>query len=423
LWPEREDVLRPRTAYELAVLAALSGEAIEPLFEAAVGEGRAGAGVVSASTSTRDVASARSDLVAAVEAREGDTAPVAWFGFCGADDDPGEKPLWVTRAEQIGTCPWRAFVEEQLGVAPMPDPLLGIPSIDNLLVGRVVHGVLEAVVTEQVDRRRGDLARVAERRPVAVSWPDDGVLEALLSSWARRVTRRAGLASLGFESLLVARARRVLEKARDLEWGSGRLEGVLAAEVEGWAPVSGLSLPLAFRADRVDRDGENLVLVDYKSSKPAVTASTEPFRRRSILKNVARGRLLQSAAYSRAAGWSNGRGRYVYLKPGDWGDEIRELTIDGNDDELIEAFEAAVRIIAAARAAGVAFPRLAEADGSTADHCNICGVAEACRKDDSTFRRNLVHWMNRTDPTTRHPESVVSRALWQLDLELSENDG
>ena len=62
------------------------------------------------------------------------------------------EKLWVTHAENIATCPWRAFVQRRLGVQPMPDPLLGLPGIDGPLVGQVVHGVLEAIVVETVDR-------------------------------------------------------------------------------------------------------------------------------------------------------------------------------------------------------------------------------------------------------------------------------
>ena len=363
---------------------------------------------------------ARADLVKAVEAPEGSDAPSAWFGFCGATRDPEEAPLWVTRAEQTGTCPWRAFVEERLGVAPMPDPLLGMPEIGGLLVGNVVHGVLEAVVADVVGRH-GDLERVLAKTPKNVKWPDQPKLEVLLSAQARRVASRAGLAPLGLEPLLAARARRVLERAKELEWGRGFLEGVLGAEVEGEAAVPRLSRPLAFRADRVDSDRGTVVLVDYKVSKPAVTAKTDTARGNNIRKKVFRGRLLQAAAYSQAVDDKTGRGRYVYLKPGDWVDEVCELVIEGDDEDLIDGFATAVQTIDRARASGIAFPRVEEADGSSATHCTYCGVSEACRRDDSNFRRNLIHWMNDTDAGAPHPEDEVARALWWLGFNRPEN--
>lgn len=420
LWPEEEPANRPRTAYELAVLGGVSADALAPMIDAALAEGRSDAGVSTTTTSAHVVGAARADLVKAVEAPEGDDAPSAWFGFCGATRDPEEAPLWVTRAEQTGTCPWRAFVEERLGVAPMPDPLLGMPRIDGLLVGNVVHGVLEAVVADVVGRH-GDLERALAKNPAKVKWPDQPKLEVLLSAQARRVASRAGLAPLGLEPLLVERARRVLDRAKDLEWGRGFLEGVHGAEVEGEARVPRLTRPLVFRADRVDTDGGTVVLVDYKVSKPAVTAKTEPARGKNIRRKVSRGRLLQAAAYSQAVGDQTGRGRYVYLKPGDWADEVCELVIEGDDEDLIDGFATAVQTIDRARASGIAFPRVEEADGSSAAHCTYCGVSEACRRDDSNFRRNLVHWMNDADVGTAHPEDAVARALWWLGFDRSEN--
>jgi hypothetical protein len=421
LWPEEEPAARPRTAYELAALGGVSEAALGPLIDSAVEEGRSDADLVSITTPAWVVGSARADLVRAVEAPKDDTVHSAWFGFCGAEGEPEGEPLWVTRAEQTGTCPWRAFVEERLGVAPMPDPLLGMPRIDGLLVGNVVHGVLESVVGEVVGRH-GDLAQVLDGQPARVNWPNQATLEALLSREARRVARRAGLTSLGFEPLLAARARRVLDRARDLEWGQGFLDSVLGVEAEGTARVPALTRQLAFRADRVDSDGASVVLVDYKVSNPAVTAKTEPFRGNDLNRKVSRGRLLQAAAYSQATGGRNGRGRYVYLKPGDWVDEVCELVVDGDDGDMIGGFATAVQTIDRARAAGIAFPRLEEADGTGAAHCTYCGVSEACRKDDSSFRRNLIHWMNESERNAADSAPALARDLWWLGFDRPGDD-
>ena len=79
---------------------------------------------------------------------------------------------------------------------------------------------------------------------------------------------------------------------------------------------------------------------------------------------IARGRLLQGAAYSRVGEDGAGTGRYLYLKPGDeWGGEVRELSIGSSDEELGDLFSEAVRVIAEARVTGIAVPRVEEADG------------------------------------------------------------
>jgi CRISPR/Cas system-associated exonuclease Cas4 (RecB family) len=424
LWSSDDASSKPRTAYELAVLAAPSAGArgIGGLLEAAVAEGRDDAGEESAVVPPEDVATARTDLMAVVE-RPANAAGVSpWFGISGAGEDPDGATLWVTHAERTGICPWQAFVTRRLGVMPLPDPLLGLPGIDGLLVGQVVHGVLEAIVSETT-ANRGELEEVLARAPVEIRWPDRDRLDELVVNQARRVATREGLEPLGMAPLLAARARQFLEVERDLEWGGGRLGGVLGTEVEGRTTVPGMSRTLSFRADRVDSDGETIVLVDYKAAQPMSTAAGELTRFDHLQKKIARGRLLQAAAYSQTTAIENARGEYLYLKPNeDWTDEMREVVIESDNDALVEVFSTAIETIATARAEGVAFPRVEEADGKTAEHCSYCAVAEACRRDDSAFRRDLVRWMN--DAGDSGDAAVdAARALWWLGFDRPESDG
>jgi CRISPR/Cas system-associated exonuclease Cas4 (RecB family) len=339
----------------------------------------------------------------------------------GAEEDPGDATLWVTHAERTGTCPWRAFVERRLGIMPLPDPLLGLPGIDGPLVGQVVHGVLEAIVAGTV-ANRGELEEVLSFAPVEIRWPDRDRLDELVVGQARRVATQEGLEPLGMAPLLAARARQFLEVERGLEWEDGFLGGVLGTEVEGSTTVPGVSRTLSFRADRVDSDGETIVLLDYKAAKPMSTAARESTRSDHLRKRIARGRLLQAAAYSQASGVENARGQYLYLKPNeDWTAEMREVVVDGDDDVLVEDFTTAIRTIATARAEGVVFPRVDEADGKTAEHCAHCAVAEACRRDDSAFRRDLVQWMNSVEDSG-DPAVDAARALWWLGFDRPEDD-
>ncbi len=415
LWSGSEIDSRPRPAYELAVLAAPSVGAtgIAGILAAAVAEGRADADSCLWSVPPEVVAGVRTDILTAVERLPGEVVTSPWFGFSGAGVRVGDEALWVTHAENIGTCPWRAFVQRRLGVQPMPDPLLGLPGIDGPLVGQVVHGVLEAVVAGAVDDG-GDLAVVLSGEPTRVAWPVPNRLQELVEREAKRVADREGLGPMGMAPLLAARARQFLDVEHALEWESGGLPGVLGTEVEGWATVPGVDHELWFRADRVDAGEGTTELVDYKAANPAVDASTEPFRSANIRKLIARGRLLQAAAYARAEGVGSGVGRYLYLKPKEGcKEEIREIAIAGDDPDFVEPFEAAVQTIAAARSHGVAFPRVEEADGRAADHCSYCAVAEACRRDDSAFRRDLVRWMQ-SDEGAGVPPVDAARSLWWL---------
>ena len=75
-----------------------------------------------------------------------------------------------------------------------------------------------------------------------------------------------------------------------------------------------------------------------------------------------------------------------------------------------------MRTIAESRARGIAFPRLEEADGRSAEHCSYCRVAEACRRDDSGFRQHLVEWMNAAVRSDDRDEEAA-RELWWLGFD------
>jgi hypothetical protein len=423
LWPIEDAQPRPRPAYELAALAApeVDHDGFERLIGAAMAEDLVVVGERATKDRSEELAAARADILAAVEPPPGTIEPGPWFGLAGAAARPSDDPMWVTRLEATGTCPLRAFIEQRLGIFPLPDPHLGLPGVDGALVGQVVHGVLERIVLDALEDPPSDLEDALASRPIDVPWPSAAAIDDLVAREAMRVARREGLAMIGMAPLLEARARQFLDVARALEWRpDDTMANVLATEVEGRVVVRGLDRPLAFRADRVDAGAAGPELVDYKAARPLSEAKTEVTRRARLLDRVGRGRLLQGAAYAAAAGTSSG-GRYVYLKPDDrWDDDMRTVAVAGDDEEIAERFERSVRAIAEGRARGIAFPRLEEADGRVAEHCRYCRVAEACRRDDSGFRLRLVAWMRRE--ATSDEDGEAARALWWLGVERDGGD-
>ncbi len=419
LWPVEDSAPRLRPAYEVAILAAprVDRGGFETLLGEALSEDLVGEGERHSTVAVDELAAARADVLAALEPSSARGDPGPWFGFAGAVGRRTDAPLWVTHMEATGTCPWRAFVAQRLGIFPLPDPHVGLPGVDGMLVGQVVHSVLERIVLSSLEKNPADLESALAGMPVEVPWPDSQRFKELVRRQAARIARREGLATIGMAPLLEARARSFLDTARSVEWGEdGTLAGVLAAEVEGTVAVRGVERRLAFRADRVDEGAVGPELVDYKAAKPLSTAKKPETRETHLKARIARGRLLQAAAYAGSLG-ADGSGRYLYLKPDDaWVEEIRNVVVCGDDFELVKPFEVAVRTIAAARADGIAFPRLEEADGKDSEHCRFCRVAEACRRDDSGFRRRIVEWMQ-GDAHTGDPVRDAARALWWLGVE------
>jgi hypothetical protein len=423
LWAVDDIASRPRPAYEFAVVVAPQVESTDraAVFEAAIAEGRSAVPRAS-SVSAEDLAAARVEVLAAVNRPAGESGADPWFGFVGETGVPADEPMWVTHLEATAVCPWRAFIAQRLKVVPLPDPRLGLPAIDGPLVGQVVHEVLDEIVRDALEGPAEDWHAALQRASVDVPWPDPDRFDALLERAARRVARREGVAPLGLTPLLMARARRALEVARKIEWGSeNRVRAVLASEIQGTASVAGIDRPLSFRADRMDRGSEGPRLVDYKAAKPFSDGKTEATRAKHLLAQIGKGRLLQAAAYARAPDPATGSGRYLYLKPNEaWDEGIRQATVLGDDPDATELFAMAVRTIFNARREGVFFPRVEEADGKKAQHCQWCRVAEACRRDDSDYRRHLVSWMGDASGSAT-AEERAARDLWWLGEERRRN--
>ncbi len=339
--------------------------------------------------------------------------------------DPRRGPLFITAAERLATCPWQTFVARVLRVEPLPDALGPLPTLDPRTLGVLVHEVLEQLVGEQLGAREEELGKAGGREPVDVVWPGRAALAAVLLECAERVARRESVALPGFGRVLAARAAQHLEAARAVDWPApGARVPVLGVEVRGscFLHTADGGREIHFRADRVDRIGQRLRLVDYKAGTPPRLPADAEKRAEVLRGRVARGQLLQAAAYARAsvdAAAGVPEGRYLYLGP-DVPAHARSVEARRQDEALAGELERALQTIVGAWDAGSFFPRLVDLEkDQEPGACRTCGVREACAQGDTGARSRLAAWGRSLEDGTRDaaalgPGESALWALWQL---------
>jgi RecB family exonuclease len=394
----------PRPAFEHAIRAGLArdGERASAALAEALGS--------TACAAARLAAAARLDVGGWPEA----LGP--FFGFVGAlgPGDPRGRELAVTKLEGLAFCAWRTFLERELGLEPPPDALAELPDATPLLVGNVVHAVLERLVAEAGGAVGVTLEEARARGPVPVPWPEPERLLALAREEAARAARAEGVVLAGFARLLASRALPVLERVRALDWADGG-PAVLGAEVTGSVSITragGSARRLRFRADRADLVDGAVALVDYKTGQPVSKLKTPANRAADLLAQVAQGRRLQGPAYARSAPFVR-EGRYLFAKEGLEPDAAR-VVIARDDAAAAEAFEAATRELLAAYELGAFPPVLLGARRSgVARACDSCDVAEACLQGEAGARRHLAAWLARHDeaPERLPPAARAAHAL------------
>ncbi len=309
------------------------------------------------------------------------------------------EDVWVTFVEAFAACPWKVFLERVLGLEAPPEASFSEESLGGAIVGSVVHEVLERVAVEQGVGSREGLNQVRGRQGVSVLWPDPTKLERITNEVARRKTVEIGVPALG--PAVAQNAKGFLERARDLAWPNGEAM-VLGVESIGQAGFRWQRFPsereettfVKFRADRVDprAEGEGLILLDYMTGEPAGVSPKLA---------IARGRLLQGAAYVLGGGEA-ALGRYVVLK------DVKKPLVE-IDQELAGGVVEPVRAIFGSWAEGVFFPRLSDPDGkSEGDSCGWCLLKSACMHGDSGVRRRMVEAFDAMD------EEAPLRLMWEL---------
>jgi len=356
-----------------------------------------------------------------------------YYGFLGpiADAaDPRRAPLYVTGIEKVARCPWQAVLGQLLRVEPLPDALADLPSADALIIGNLVHGVLQEIVAERLPAGGHTLEDVAVRDPVQVPWPDRDRLRDLLDHRARTILRDEGISTPGFERVLIDRARDCVESARGLDWpAEGSDVGVIGVEVEGAVSLqdcSGAERELRFRADRIDRVAGVLRSIDYKTGKALTDRKKPETRRRRLFEGVSGGAALQVLAYAmggtQASGDRSAQGRYLYLGV-DTPEHARVAAVDSEDSDFSDAFERVAEVAFEAWDRGSFTPRLIDAyNRQEPQMCRSCSVKEACLRGDSGSRRRLDQWVESARSAKTEKSLAAERAtlqLWDLGVKQS----
>lgn len=341
-----------------------------------------------------------------------------FFGRVGALP---EERLYVTRVEQVIACAWLDFLTRRLGLEPLPDPSVALPEpLDPVRVGVATHRVLEELFAAAL-REQGpppDDWTAPDLLPAELPFPDRERARRHAVEVARALLAEEGLARWGFEGLFAEALLERIEVAR-ADYGAARR--VVGVELDGEADLGrhGAPLRLRFRADRVDREADRLVLTDYKTGRPKAIADLA--REGKLARAIAAGRTLQPAAYVAALGGRPATGRLLALGPAEDDGIARVAALDERAAAALSALARATAVAAAARAAGRLLPRLVDPTGEQrGPACGNCELVEACIQEDSSARGRLARWAaNRRAAGPRRDAPLLPAAS---DAERAEAD-
>lgn len=409
LFSEADPARALRPAFEHAILAGLRGGDAEreAAYALALEEARREEGA-SAGVPALALARARRAAREEWDAPPGARTLGPYLGFVGRRGAAASR-LFVTQLEAFARCPWRAFLERELHLAPLPDALAWRPGPDRRLEGSAVHAALEALVRAAVALPEDDaLAAALGRAPSRLVWPDAASAGRIVRDAVARVLDDDGIGLPGYLEALAQLIEPSLARAQLLLGGAAR---VVAAEAQGAASIGGVvpgaPLALHFRADLVERgvDGEP-ILTDYKNGTNSIAKGSKPAKRRSeLVASIAKGLALQAMTYAHAA--PGATGRYLFLGP-DVGEDEREVAVRADDAELSATFTGALRALLAARSAGLRPPRLLSRDGAKgATRCGYCEVRDACVRGDSGARARLRAWLEEPASGTRGAPGIT----------------
>ena len=351
--------------------------------------------------------------------------PSPWFGSVGkvraGVDDPRNNDLYVTALEGMARCPWQLFLSRDLNVERPPDPLASPPEFSRRLIGIVVHGTLEHLISAALpDPRPRTIAEAIASGTTDVTMPDEEAVVRALEDAVREHATEEGLHLGGLHQALAQICMPLVRRALSIDWSGGSV-AVLGVELRGETPITigDKTETLHFKADRVDGSQDGSVLfTDYKTGKPVSNAKTPQTRTRHLSQKIRSGELLQAGAYAQSS--EGGRGRYLYVEE-DIDEDNRAAYVDATG-EAADAFAATASALITARADGILFPRLGDGKGQSGKACRTCQHMEACVQGDSALKMRLEHMAERCATETREGKTLSPferhlARLWPVDQE------
>lgn len=318
-------------------------------------------------------------------------APGAFLGRVGKAFPP-DRSISVSALENTSGCPWQAFLRRGLRLGRIEDPLAFVPELSPQIVGIAVHRVLEK------------LARPGAR----ATWPSRQEVQREAEEAALHVIREEQLAPLGLRHWLVEKMQPYLEAAGTHYRNCTR--EIVGGELEGELAIPGRARRVSFRADRVERDEQGELWIDFKTGKPLTDTKNDHAEKQ--LKALRAGTHLQAAVYAAA---KDARGRYHYLAPG--APEHARVFEYTPDPAIREALETTLERLDAVWVEGGFVPRLAQA-GKEAEPtaCQYCEVRLACLRGDSGAKLRMQAWLADPNPLPEDapPDERAARAALRL---------
>ncbi|MCD6498077.1 MAG: PD-(D/E)XK nuclease family protein [Deltaproteobacteria bacterium] len=302
---------------------------------------------------------------------------------------------WVTQVEAMAHCPWRTFLDRVLRVEPPAGDSL---DLEASLVGAALHKALQLLVSDQLPQAArktgqhgpGNLDEIVTVTPTPISWPEPERLERIVDQACRDQLAKAGLDAQRLEVVLRGKVARFLEAARTSDWAEDP-PLVLGCEISGSCLVDGRTL--RFRADRVDRVADSVLLVDYKTGK-------RPNKNESKPQKMLNDGRFQAMAYAMAR--NDASGRYLYLSP-DLDDADRRIDF-GPEEKAAHAdtFEQRVVPFMDGLSRGL-FPPIPIKPRIM---CDSCSVRPVCLRLDTSLAARLDRWADdlRKGETNQKPK-------------------
>lgn len=280
-----------------------------------------------------------------------------------------ERDLTATALEDFAVCPYRFFLSRVLGIRARGEPEQTL-QIAPLQRGNLVHAILDELVQRFVDGTE--------------SWTEflrgaDTVLREIMERHFAELP--AGVTGLPLSWDLI-RDQVATELTGYLDEEQRRVEGgwrPVAAEHEFQAvPIAAGSRQLRFagRIDRIDRSGDRLRIVDYKTGAAAREAAEGYREGRSLqlpvyLHAAAQGQVPDLTACSAELHYVSERAAYARLSLGG-----AQLAADPRFGEVLAAMAEAI-------ASGAFFYR----PGERRAHCRWCDFRDICHTRVAEYAR------------------------------------